>query len=431
MESLKAEGTYFIELRLQNIRNFGRDATLKLGDKNGNWVKWNVILGDNGLGKTSLLIALLGTELDKKEETLNLTKPGIEYSKEHCVSSKTFLGTDNIEKSISAKFVLSNDYKEKLGVRKYLPKIPILAYGANRLMSSDRLSEYHYTNTDSLLNDSVRLVNADEWLLQLDYASSKESSVQHLAREKRNEIIDILKSILPDVTNIRFSTPTKDKLIPVVEFETPFGWRSINELSLGYKTMVAWIVDVASRMIDFYDDEDDPLEKPVIILVDEIDLHLHPKWQRRIFDFLADKFPKAQFIVTAHSPLVVQSAPKDANLILLRKAVDENGNNYVEIDNDIESVRSWRLDQIMTSDLFGLESSRGLETENKIQRRTSLLQKKVLSVEESYELKALNEFVYSLPTENNKDDNEAMDIIRKAADYLKRSKGYDKDQKEN
>ena len=56
-------------------------------------------------------------------------------------------------------------------------------------------------------------------------------------------------------------------------------------------------------------------------LVDEIDLHLHPKWQREIIGFLTQRFPNTQFIATAHSPLVVQAA-EDANVVLLKRTGD-------------------------------------------------------------------------------------------------------------
>ncbi len=72
--------------------------------------------------------------------------------------------------------------------------------------------------------------------------------------------------------------------------------------------MIAWVIDFASRMVDRYPDSPDPLAEPAVVLVDEIDLHLHPKWQRELIGFLTERFPNTQFIVTAHSPLIVQAA---------------------------------------------------------------------------------------------------------------------------
>jgi transcriptional regulator with XRE-family HTH domain len=121
---------------------------------------------------------------------------------------------------------------------------------------------------------------------------------------------------------------------------------------LGYKTLIAWMVDLASRMFDRYPDSPNPLAEPAVVLIDEIDLHLHPKWQRTLMSYLSERFPNTQFIATAHSPLVVQAA-SDANVVLLRREGD-----HVVIDNNMKDIHGWRVDQILTSDLFGLESAR-------------------------------------------------------------------------
>src|SRR5262245_37275507 len=103
-----------------------------------------------------------------------------------------------------------------------------------------------------------------------------------------------------------------------VRFETPYGIVPLNGLSLGYQTTLAWITDLAIRLYDRYPDSPNPLAEPAIVLIDEIDLHLHPHWQRRLIADLTPHFPKVQFIATAHSPLMVQ-ATIDANLAVLQQ----------------------------------------------------------------------------------------------------------------
>jgi predicted ATP-binding protein involved in virulence len=102
----------------------------------------------------------------------------------------------------------------------------------------------------------------------------------------------------------------------------------IHQLGLGYRTMLTWMVDFAAGLFDRFPESKNPLEEPAVLLLDEIDLHLHPKWQRTIIDYLTGKFPNTQFIVTAHSPLLVQSA-EGANIVLLRRQ-----DNEIIIDND-------------------------------------------------------------------------------------------------
>ena len=82
---------------------------------------------------------------------------------------------------------------------------------------------------------------------------------------------------------------------------------SLGRLSLGYQTVFAWTLDIAWRLIERYPRSPNPLQEPAIVLVDEIDLHLHPHWQRDIREHLTEQFPRIQFIATAHSPLMAQS----------------------------------------------------------------------------------------------------------------------------
>ncbi|HEY4148419.1 MAG TPA: AAA family ATPase, partial [Chitinophagaceae bacterium] len=354
------EPVYFLKLELENVRSFGKNATLDLSDGNDHWKKWTVILGDNGTGKTTLLQAILGFKPQKISLTPNrpgeIENPYVSFLTLRTdieISFNVFI-KESSEKSIlvriSSTFVLKNGDKVAWGYGqsksgsnisrskiidgKLAGNLFILGYGANRLMSTNSITESKTENPETLFNDEAKLINAEEWLLQLDYAASKDSDIKSFAETKRNQVKQILIDLLPDVEEIRFSTPTKENLKSSVEFKTPFGWVTIHQLSLGYKTMVVWMVDLAARMFERYPDSDNPLAEPAIVLVDEIDLHLHPKWQRKIFDYLSDKFPQAQFIVTAHSPLVVQSAPKDANIVVLRKDDDR-----VVIDNDIKSVQ--------------------------------------------------------------------------------------------
>lgn len=436
------EPLYFLKLELENFRCFTEKVLLDLSDNYGNWKKWTLILGDNGLGKTSVLQSIASLEVIKYKEGGGVR--GFTYSLKNAIAAdgrrkkNAILG---IRAKLSQNFPQFKDTEKEdegfdLTIRGHAGggwgfrgnfymaenrndyNFLIYSYGANRVMGSSSLSDnLNDSNSDTLFDSEKRLINADEWLLQLDYAASKESSIRDFANKKREQVKKILIDLLPDVGNIRFTVPVKTNLKSSVEFETSFGWVGIHQLSLGYKTMVAWVVDLAARMFERYPESSNPLEEPAIVLVDEIDLHLHPKWQRKIFDYLSDKFPKTQFIVTAHSPLIVQSAPNDANIVVLRKE-----GNHVIIDNDIKSVRNWRLDQIMSSDLFGIGSSRDPETEKWLEERKKLLQKKELNDKEEQRLKELNQKAHGLPTAENEDDIEAMDIIRKAAEYLKSQK---------
>ena len=81
----------------------------------------------------------------------------------------------------------------------------------------------------------------------------------------------------------------------------------IDQLSGGYKAVLSVIADIAKRLSMANPDSLNPLEEEAIILIDELDLHLHPKWQKEIVDDLKRTFPNCQFIVSTHSPFIIQS----------------------------------------------------------------------------------------------------------------------------
>ncbi|KFE68967.1 ATP binding protein [Hyalangium minutum] len=219
--------------------------------------------------------------------------------------------------------------------------------------------------------------------------------------------------LLPEVSDVRFAVPTAKVPAARVEVLTPYGWVAMRDLSLGYRTLIAWMVDLASRMFERYPNSPNPLAEPAVVLVDEIDLHLHPKWQRQLIGYLTDRFPQTQFIVTAHSPLVVQSAT-NANIVVLRRKGD-----HVVIDNDVESIRGWRVDQILTSDLFGLETARPPQIEEFLKERTALLSKPRLTREDEARLLELEAAIGPLPTGETHTEREALELIQRAAARLR------------
>jgi predicted ATP-binding protein involved in virulence len=202
-----------------------------------------------------------------------------------------------------------------------------------------------------------------------------------------------------------------------VEFETSYGSVPLRQLGYGYRTMIAWVVDFASRMVERYPDSPDPLAEPAVVLVDEIDLHLHPKWQRELIGFLTERFPNTQFIVTAHSPLIVQSAP-DANIALLKRVGD-----HVVIENNPETIRGWRVDQILTSDLFGLETARPPEMEKLLLRRKELLTKPKMTKADKKEVEAINDKIGPLPAGESFEQAKTLALIEKSLELITKYQG--------
>ena len=88
-----------------------------------------------------------------------------------------------------------------------------------------------------------------------------------------------------------------------------------------------------------------------IVLLDEIDAHLHPRWKMRIVEGLRRSFPRIQFIATTHEPLCLRGLGQDE--IAVMKKTDEG----ISIITDVPSPKGLRIDQLLTSDLFGLDST--------------------------------------------------------------------------
>jgi predicted ATP-binding protein involved in virulence len=90
----------------------------------------------------------------------------------------------------------------------------------------------------------------------------------------------------------------------------------IDQLSDGEKLLLALTADLARRLAIAYPNLGDPLKGEGIVLIDEIELHLHPAWQRRVLSSLQRTFPSCQFIVTTHSPQVLSEVPNDAVVLV-------------------------------------------------------------------------------------------------------------------
>jgi predicted ATP-binding protein involved in virulence len=289
-------------------------------------------------------------------------------------------------------------------------------------MAEGAFDEKDKSGIESLFQEEVELPNAEDWLLQTDYASK---SGKEKAGFRLDQIREILAhpdtGILPDVDDLRFAEQEGETSPPRVELHTPYGWVTINQLSLGYRTMIAWVVDLARRLFERYPESDNPLAEPAVCLVDEIDLHLHPRWQRKIIDFLSERFPNTQFVVTAHSPLVVQAA-QDANIALLKRVGVEDGDDYVEIHNDMEPVGNLRVDQILTSDLYGLESARPPQLDDLLEERRKILEQSELTEEDEKRLDEIEQKIGDLPSGETKEQRDAMEFIERVADRLENEK---------
>jgi predicted ATPase len=435
----QGNAVYFLSLTLSGVRCFGAEPQkLDLSRGGDRPARWTIILGENGTGKTTALQVLAGIEpvsIFAGRRILS-GEPKAEHLAPRLLTREFFGAnphTNDLLRSEDREGVIETTLAQgggfaasggkwqarslRLGIgfnawscngdfgSEEGPKC--YGYGASRRLSVTQLSEAPESGAaDSLFDDDCRLRNAEEWLLQVDYSASKESPVQEKWQRLRGLVKDVLLKILPDdVKDLRISEPDSARPARRVEFRTEYGWVGLRSLGHGYRTLIAWVVDLASRLCERAPDSLTPLDQPAVVLIDEIDLHLHPVWQRKLMSHLSRCFPNAQFIVTAHSPLIVQAAGDDANVALLHREGD-----HVVIENNLERIRGWRVDQLLTSDLFNLPSARPPQLDELFARRKELLQKKKLTKEDRAELARIEEQLGPLPT------SETSEVIELMAD---------------
>lgn len=155
------------------------------------------------------------------------------------------------------------------------------------------------------LNADSRFKSAFVWFY------NKENEEHRLQKEKRSfdvtlKDLDVVRSAItrmfPDLSDPHI------EVNPLRFMITQQGEKlNIAQLSDGYKTMLGLVIDLSSRMAMANPHLDDPLCAEAVVIIDEIDLHLHPAWQKRIVGDLLATFSNTQFIITTHSPYIVES----------------------------------------------------------------------------------------------------------------------------
>ncbi|MBY0507855.1 MAG: AAA family ATPase [Bryobacteraceae bacterium] len=375
---------YFADITLENFYGFRQAQTLNLRSSEKGIARWTVILGDNGAGKTTILRALAAFSAAAPTGWRN----AVSNCKIRVVRSMTSEAKDLRIDGESA----DHDDLRPL----------VFGYGAGRRAVPARLSAGPIGPSATLFDDSEELPDAEEWLLQSDHSRLVEGG--EAAQRHFKQMKEVLIRILPDVTDIQVE-PIAGRTRASVKMHGQ--WFPMASMSLGYKTALTWMVDLARRMFDRFPDSLNPLDEPVVVLIDEIDLHLHPRWQRELLAELDRTFPQAQFIITAHSPLIVQAAP-NANLVLVRREQQQ-----IVIDNDCDYVRDWRVDQILASELFGSQPIHGMIVQQLLKRRADLLN--AGQSRDDVALREVDAALEKVPTAANPEDQEAMDLIRRTA----------------
>jgi predicted ATPase len=327
---------------------------------------WTLILGENGTGKSNLLkaIALITCGSNALGEILGDADSWITLDKPHCTIKAWLMTKKGEERVISLKIKrgyslsrLITTNQEALHLiddaienaeRNYF----VVAYGASRRLSNDSFSgsdagrySYRSGNIRNLFDASAALNPLTSWVLELDYRNGR----QGLALIK-----ETLDNFLPGIT-----FHSIDKHRKQVLFSTIDGLVPLEQLSDGYQNVAAWIGDLLFRVTETFKDYKNPLLARGLLLMDEIDLHLHPKWQRQLYDFISTKLPHFQVVATTHSPLTAQQAGEGELYALQR-----NSKKVVELVPFVGSPKTLLVNQLLMSPMFGLTTDESTDVED-------------------------------------------------------------------
>lgn len=213
----------------------------------------------------------------------------------------------------------------------------------------------------TLFKETEALSGFHQWLITLDYERLK-NGLPEKTEQHYQLAIETLNNLLPQGTNFH-SVDLKGIWYTVNGHKV-----SASALSDGYRSIIALIGDLIWRLMHCYPNSDNPLLETGVVLIDELAIHLHPKWQRQIAGDLQGTFPNLQFIVTTHSPLIASGAGEHA--VTYQLELDERGKTQIE---QIEDIYAWSVDRSLQSEAFDLESPFSPNIADKIKEYYALI----------------------------------------------------------
>lgn len=351
----------------------------------------NVIAGANGAGKTSVLTAvkillswLIARLRNPRGRGLAVSDSDITRGADFCtlrlrldngVEWQIYKQRSSVRRASSAETRLAdmtqyaNIVAEQVAASPETADLMLIdAYGVNRVVDETpmRVRKTHKLSPlDALsveMSNSVNFHDFFTWYREMeDIENERMRETGTLVTDRR---LDAVRCTITDFMDGYgdFRVQRGPKAFVISKDGVKFNF---NELSDGEKSYLALVMDISRKLAMTHPAMDDPRKGEGIILIDEIDLHLHPAWQRTVLEKMRKAFPNCQFLITTHSPLVVSGVNMIGGDILL--AIKDGDVHVIE-----ENQYGQETDMVL-SDVFGMDSLRPPVVQQHIDRVWELL----------------------------------------------------------
>ena len=412
---------YIKSIDIKNIRSI-EHFHWELDKADEDLAGWHVLIGDNGSGKSTILkavsLALLGSsEAQALRENWD---NWLTYSKE-----KGSISLKIVRNAMFDKVTKNTNWTPNLlfQIEKYTEMSIIaatlvanlgsgwfsVAYGPYRRFPGSN-PDAHNTFASrpkfaahlSVFGEDIALLESRAWLQQLQFKSLENAPEGQILNSIRHFINQ--DGFLP--FQVRLSKVTSEGVF----FEDANGAVvPIEQLGDGDRSILSMVFDIirqmqiAYRTDNLFSDDGTKIIMPGVVLIDEVDAHLHPEWQRTIGYWLTDHFPKIQFIVTTHSPLVCQAAVRGSIWRLPAPGSDEQAHEIKPDSEDWKRLVYGDILEAYSTDLFGEHIDRSPEAQAKLQELGELSIKEMEEPLTPEEEKRLDELMNELPSTPYKD----------------------------
>lgn len=348
------------------VKNLGAIANIHLSvvDQSER-APWLMLLGENATGKSTVLhgiaLALVGERYrDKLIEALDLNLPGMvrngaDYGE---ISIKLAGATEERTLRIKADGRIDATGQEA--------QVMILAYGSTRLLPRKPHSQPQgtsYARVENLFDPFIPLVDADQWLI----AATDEAFDYAALAIKKTLTVDVESELIRRDGAV--GLVERGKLIPLAR------------LCDGYQTVIALVADILSVVLPAWKT---PELAQGLVLIDEVGNHLHPSWKLRFVESIRAIMPGMQVIATTHEPLCLRGLRHGEVAVLQR-----GPRGGIHLQANLPAIDGMRVDQILTSEHFGLQSTLDPALQALFDRYYMLLRQKDPNNENRVEMETL------------------------------------------